>query len=55
VSGVVVAIRTGSSASPLEVIVTVLAPVPVVGVIVIPVPAISERGLFEYDILVFPL
>jgi hypothetical protein len=55
VTGVATAIRTGTNCGPDCAIVTVLAPVPVVGVIEIPAPASIDLGLFEYDIVYLPL
>jgi hypothetical protein len=50
VIGVATAIRIAYEDVPVAAIVTVLAPVPDDGVTVMPVPALIEVGLFEYDI-----
>jgi hypothetical protein len=55
VIGVATAVLIATTSVPAALIVTTSAPVPVVGVTVIPAPASIERGLFVYDILVFPL
>jgi hypothetical protein len=52
VTGVATATRTPRISGPAVLIVTTLAPVPVVGVTVIPEPAKIEVGLFVYDIII---
>jgi hypothetical protein len=52
VTGVMIAFLIARIGTPLALIVTTSAPVPVVGVTIIPVPASIDLGLFEYDIFI---
>jgi hypothetical protein len=55
VTGVVIAVRTAIASEPTALTVIVFAPVPDVGVTVMPVPPKMEVGLFAYDMIIFLL
>jgi hypothetical protein len=54
VTGVATATRTVRISGPTVLIVSVVAPVAVVGVTVMPAPAAIDNELFVYDILCLP-
>jgi hypothetical protein len=55
VTGVATATRTVRISGPVVLIVSVVAPVAVVGVTEMPAPAAIDNELFVYDILCLPL